>query len=232
VVSTNEEINAYGRQLTQAEIAAKAHRDFVGGLWDEIGLLQINFMKEHGLAPRHDLLDIGCGALRGGIQFIHYLDRGHYYGIDINPSLIEAGKKEIQEAGLMDKQAHLLVNGKFEAGQFGKCFDYAIAQSVFTHLPINHIVRCLAEMRKVLKPGGVFFATFFEAPSAVHLDRITHPLGGIVTNYDIDPFHYSFEEIEWMARAADMRVNLLGDWKHPRNQKMLAFGVRERGTAE
>lgn len=228
MVSANEEINAYGRQLTQANIDAKAHRNFVGGLWDEIGLLQLNFMKEQGLAPCHDLLDMGCGALRGGIHFIRYLDSGHYYGMDINPSLIEAGKEEIREAGLADKQAHLLVNAKFEAGLFGKCFDYAIAQSVFTHLPINHIVRCLTEMRKVLKPGGTFFATFFEAPAAAHLERIVHPPIGVVTNYDSDPYHYAFEEMEWMARTADMRVNLIGDWNHPRNQTMLAFRARDR----
>jgi len=228
VAGTNKEINAYGRQLTQIEIDAKAHRDLVGGLWDEIGVLQINFMKEHGLAPGHDLLDVGCGALRGGIHFMRYLDSGRYYGMDINQSLIEAGKNEIHVAGLIDKQAHLLVNAKFEAHLFGKCFDYAIAQSVFTHLPINHIVRCLAEMRKVLKPTGIFFATFFEAPSAAYLDQITHTSGGIVTNYDADPFHYSFAEFEWMAKVTNMQVNLIGDWNHPRNQKMLAFRIRER----
>lgn len=226
MTDSSEEINAYGRQLSETEIVAKEHRDFVGGLWDELGLLQIDFMKERGLAPTHELVDIGCGALRGGIHFMRYLEPGHYYGIDINSSLIEAGKKEIQEAGLADKQPHLLVNAKFEFGLFGRLFDYAIAQSVFTHLPINHIVRCLAEVRKVLKPEGAFFATFFEAPSAAHLDQIVHAQGGIVTNYDADPFHYSFQEIGWMAQIAGMRVDLIGEWKHPRDQQMLVFRIR------
>ena len=224
-------LNIYGYQLTEAEIDAKAHRDFVGGLWDEMGLLQLDFVKRHGLMPNHDLLDMGCGALRGGIQFMRYLDKGHYHGMDFNASLIEAGKREIQGAGLVEKEAHLLVNAKFEASLFGKSFDYAIAQSVFSHLPMNHIVRCLLEMRKVLKPTGVFFATFFEAPSAAHLASITHPSGEIVTNYDTDPFHYAFEEIEWMARVAGTHVNLVKDWSHPRDQKMLAFRINERRTA-
>jgi len=217
--------NSYGRQLTQAEINAKSHREYVRGMWDEIGILQFNFLKDHGLKPDHCLLDVGCGALRGGIHFARYLNNGHYYGIDINPSLIEAGKKELQDAGLLPKQSHLLVNDKFEARQFGMRFDFAIAQSVFTHLPINDIVRCLAEICGVMKPDGVFFATFFEAPSAVHLNQITHPTGGVVTNFDKDPFHYAFSDFQWMARLAGMNVNLIGDWKHPRDQKMLAFQV-------
>ncbi len=55
----------YSRQLSPAEIAAGAHRAFVGGRWDEIGRSQFEFMKQRGLLPEHKLVDIGCGALRG-----------------------------------------------------------------------------------------------------------------------------------------------------------------------
>jgi ubiquinone/menaquinone biosynthesis C-methylase UbiE len=215
----------YGRQLTQAEIDANVHRVFVGGMWDEIGILQIDFLKKQGMKPCHYFLDVGCGALRGGVHFTRYLDKGHYYGMDINASLIEAGKKELQEAGLMDKHPHLLVNGKFEVSQFGVNFDYAIAQSVFTHLPMNDIIRCLVEVRKVMKADAIFFATFFEAPATACLSQITHTPGGVVTNYDINPFHYSFEEFKWMARVSGMNARLIGEWKHPRDQRMLSFSV-------
>ncbi len=217
-------INSYGRQLTQEEIDAKAHRNFVGGMWDEIGTLQVTFLKEQGLKPSHYLLDIGCGALRGGIHFVRYLDDSHYCGIDINASLIYAGEKELQEAGLIDKQPHLLVNSMFEVSLFGKRFDYAIAVSVFTHLPMNHIIRCLIETHKVLNSNGIFYATFFEAPSPAYLGQIKHA-GGVVTNYDTDPYHYSFKEFQWMARVAGMNVRLIGNWKHPRDQKMLSFSI-------
>ena len=221
----NEGVNAYGSLLTQAEIDVKVHRDLVGGMWDELGVLQLNFLKEQGLRPCHYLLDVGCGALRGGIHFTRYLDNGHYYGIDINSSLIEAGRKELQEAGVIGKQPHLLVNDKFEASRFGRRFDYAMAQSVFTHLPMNDIIRCLVETRKVIEPGSVFFTTFFEAPSVAHLTPIMHTPGGIVTNYDSDPFHYSFEEFQWMARSAALSVKLIGEWKHPRDQRVLSFSI-------
>ena len=220
------DVNQYWRQLTAAEIAAGEHRSFVGGMWDEIGNLQIEFLKAEGLLPSHRLVDIGCGSLRGGVHFVSYLDRGNYYGLDINASLIEAGKRELAQLGLMDKQPNLLLDDKFEMCRFGVSFDYAIAVSVFTHLYMNHIARCLVEVRKVLRPEGKLFATFFEAPSPVHLAPIEHDPGGVVTNFDTDPFHYSFSEIERLSEAAGLSVEYLGDWGHPRDQRMLCFSLR------
>lgn len=57
-------IKPYGQQLTDEEILNKKYRDFVGGLWEEIGVLQFEFLKQQGLLQRHNLIDIGCGALR------------------------------------------------------------------------------------------------------------------------------------------------------------------------
>ncbi len=216
-------INVYGRQLTGAEIAAGEHRELVGGLWDELGELQFAFMTAHGLAPRDRLLDVGCGALRGGVHFVRYLDAGHYYGIDVNASLIEAGRGELAAAGLADKGAHLLVDEEFDVGRFAVTFDRAIAVSVFTHLPMNHIVKCLSEVRGVLAPRAPFFATYFEAPAEAYLEPLAHPPGGIVTRYHADPYHYAFTEMQRLARQAGLDVERIGDWGHPRGQRMLAF---------
>ena len=67
------------------------------------------------------------------------------------------------------------------------------------------------------------YATFFEAPTGAHLEPITHQPGDIITNYDSDPFHYSLDEIRAMAEIARMNVEYIGDWGHPRDQKMLCF---------
>ena len=55
----------------------------VGGMWDEIGRLQFEFLRARGLKADHWLLDIGCGCLRGGIHAIKYLKTGNYYGFCI-----------------------------------------------------------------------------------------------------------------------------------------------------
>lgn len=217
------EINAYGQQLTDEEIASGAHRNFVGGLWESIGELQFNFLVKQGLSPAHTLLDVGCGALRGGVRAVRYLDHGNFYGLDLNESLIKAGEIELRNAGLGGKSANLLVNDLFEFSTFNKLFDFAIAVSVFTHLPMNHIVRCLVEMQKVLAPAGCFYATFFEAPHSAYLSSLKHTPGEITTHYDNDPFHYSFEEMEIISNISNLHVTLIGEWDHPRNQRMLKF---------
>lgn len=56
----------------------------IGGMWEEIGQLQIDFLKSEGLLPAHRLLDIGCGTLRGGRHFIGYLDAGRYTGTELS----------------------------------------------------------------------------------------------------------------------------------------------------
>ncbi|MEH1918614.1 class I SAM-dependent methyltransferase [Nostoc sp.] len=216
-------INSYWQQWTNEEIATGKHRDMVGGLWDEMGCLQFEFLKQQGLLPEHSLLDVGCGSLRGGVHFVRYLDAGQYCGLDINASLIEAGKAELAAQGLLDKRPQLLVNEGFEFSRFEVQFDFALAVSVFTHLFMNHISRCLLEVKKVLKPNGKFYASFFQASHTVCLSPLVHQPGNITTFYDSDPFHYSPDELKMLAENAGLCVELIGDWEHPRSQKMVCI---------
>jgi ubiquinone/menaquinone biosynthesis C-methylase UbiE len=192
-------------------------------MWDEIGKLQFDFLRDRGLLPRHKLLDIGCGALRGGIHFVNYLDAGNYYGLDLNRSLIDAGRHELGRAGLTHKNPNLVVSDRFELQLFNEEFDYLLAVSVFTHLFANHILRCLAEVRNVLAADGRFFATFFAAPHSTHLAPIIHQPGQVKTEYDRDPFHYSADEMRAMAKLAGLAVEIIGEWDHPRAQQMVVF---------
>ncbi len=72
-------------------VAVLGQRNYVGGLWDELGKLQFEFMVAQGLRPHHVFLDVACGSLRGGRLFIPYLDRGNYLGLDKERGLIRAG---------------------------------------------------------------------------------------------------------------------------------------------
>ena len=40
-------INDYWQRLSEEDIAAGKHRDFVGGIWDDIGRLQLEFLKQN-----------------------------------------------------------------------------------------------------------------------------------------------------------------------------------------
>jgi SAM-dependent methyltransferase len=211
------------REFTADEIAAGVHRSFVGGSWDTHGFTQLNYLKSRGLAQSDKVLDIGCGCFRAGRHLIDYLNPGNYFGVEANRSLIQAG----YDVELTDEQrarvpiTNLRANDRFD-GEFGVRFDLALAQSVFSHVSLNHIRLCLYRLAKVVRPGGVFLATFFEKPPSTPLDAIfsadKRPFFA-----EQDVFWYYRSDLRWAAASSPWRVRYIGDWGHPAGQRMMEF---------
>lgn len=202
------------------------HRAVIGGLWDELGELQFNFLVANGLTPLSKLIDVGCGCLRGGVHFIDYLESGNYFGIDRSAELLEKGYSvELEQAGLTEKlpRENLICNDEFDLGAIAEPADFAIAQSLFSHLPGDDIVLCLKRLAPKIKSGGRFFATFFAAPeSHPHSQPLDHP-GGIRTFSSRDPYHYRVADIVSLCEGLPWEVIYRGTWNHPRDQHMLEF---------
>ena len=199
----------------------------MGGRWEEIGKLQFDFLVAQGLEPEHFLLDVGCGSLRGGVHFIRYLRSGHYFGVDINREILDAGRFELEKNDLAHKTVTLVQSGEFDFDALGRSFDYALAQSLFTHLPLNSIVVCLMRLEGVLNKGGKFFATFLENPEGKRrLEPRAHPKVRdmeLVTYFDKDPYHYDFATFEWICEGTSLSVERIGGWGHPRDQMIMVF---------
>jgi len=117
----------------------------------------------------------------------------------------------------------MLVNAHLELCLLAKKREFALAQSVFTHLPLKHIRRCLFELAKCVKQGGKFYATFFECSSESLYTLTTHQPGGIITYMDSDPYHYQLQDFFWLIKGLLWTISYIGDWKHPRGQKILCF---------
>jgi len=203
------------------------HRDIIGGLWEEIGPGQLEFLKGEGLKPHHRLLDIGCGCLRGGVHFVSYLDPGNYYGLDSNQTLLDAGFEiEIPANGLIGRlsKEHLRQSDRFELAAFDQKFDYGLAFSVFTHITLNAVRTCIENWSMAAAPGALLYATYFAAPSfePTSLAR-TQPGAGIVTYGDRDPFHYRIEDLAFVGRQSGWRVSDVAAFSHPRGQRMARF---------
>lgn len=211
----------YGKPLSEEAIGQGRHRIRVGGQWEKLGSLQLEFMIAQGLRPKHRLLDVGCGALRAGIRFVDYLQPGGYYGIDINQTLLDAGYERELPDGLRPKlpREHLRATDRFDC-DFGVLFDFAIAQSVFTHVSLNHIRLCLFQVAKVMAPGGRLLASYFEAPRAHPVDE-PRPSGGLWT--ERNAFFYYRSDLSYAAQWAPWRVRYIGEWGHPRRQHMVEF---------
>jgi hypothetical protein len=123
------------------------HRGYVGGLWEIIGQLQFDFLVAQGLTPAHCLLDIACGALRGGVHFIPYLAPGNYLGLEKEQILIALGiDKELEAAVYQQKHPEFVISACFDFHKFSKKPHFSIAQSLFTHLTPEDIGLCLRNL--------------------------------------------------------------------------------------
>ncbi|MFC5343995.1 class I SAM-dependent methyltransferase [Brevundimonas staleyi] len=203
-----------------------AHRQIIGGLWDEIGDHQMAFLKAQGLTPNDRLLDVGCGSLRLGARAIAYLDAGRYFGTDISETLIDAGRAQELDDALRARapRDHFAVNDDFDFGFLPEPVDVAIAQSVFTHLPFNHLRRCLARLAPHMAVGGRFFVTYFDCPedADLYLPRRQEPAGVVTHDYQ-DPYHYRMSDLERAVDRAPWRYQPIGDWNHPRGQQICVY---------
>lgn len=216
----------YDRAAIADAIRDGQHRETIGGLWDEMGAHQMAFLIARGMQPSDRLLDVGCGSLRLGVHAIAYLDAGRYFGTDLNPDLIDAGReRELDDAQrLKAPRSQFASDDAFDFGFLPEPMDFAIAQSVFTHLPLNHLRRCLATLRPHMAESGQFLVTYFDCPTERSLfEPMTQPRGGVVTHDYMDPYHYRLADMAWAAEQTGWRLEPIGDWSHPRNQSIVAF---------
>lgn len=213
----------YSKDLIRQAVGRGEHRGSVGGFWDEIGQLQRDFLVSRGLEHDAYVVDIGCGCLRAGIHLVEYLSPNHYYGVDISEDLIAAGYDvELAAAGLQHKlrRDNLICDGDFQFARLNQQFDVALAQSLFTHLPFNHIRLCLERLAPHMREQGVLYATFFLSGEASWAEPQHHDRGDVTTFPTQDPYHYRLEDIEFAVRGTSWNVTEVIDWPHPRDQMM------------
>lgn len=216
----------YDLQATRREVEAKRHREHVGGLWEEIGSLTTAYLVARGLRPTDYVLDVGCGALRVGVKLVDYLEPAHYFGVDLSADLLRAGY-ELELGDYLQKRlprSHLVQEGdfRFERLPTRRPFDVALAQSLFTHLPLDRLRVCLIRLAAVVAPGGTFFATFFVCPNEEGRDEpVQHFPGGVTTFATRDPYHYHVNEIRLATRGLPWQASEPLEWGHPRDQRMV-----------
>ena len=199
----------------QLGIQEIGHRAYVGGHWDKIGKLQFDFLVKEGLQPHHYLLDIACGSLRAGVHFIPYLEPGHYLGIEKEEGLIHAAiEKELDRELYRRKKPCLVVSAAFEFDKFQDRPHYALAQSLFTHLPPPLIDTCFKKLRQFIRDDGVFYATFQQ--TEVEISNPSEP-------HDHGYFGYTRQQMENFGTRNGWTAEYIGDWNHPRRQKIVRF---------
>ena len=131
------------------------------------------FVNDAGLQKGHHFLDVGSGIGRVAIPLTGYLDTtARYEGFDAIEQGVEWCRRKISSRfqnfsfSYVPLQNDLYRNTGMDAGTFqfpyrNNQFDFVAVISVFTHLLPPEVENYLEEIWRVLKPGGICFATFF-----------------------------------------------------------------------
>ncbi len=122
------------------------------------------------------VLDVGCGTGNLTLTAQSYAGpSGKVYGIDAAPEMIEVAKSKASRSGLdVVFQVGLIEQLAFPDATF----DVVISRLVMHHLPDDLKRKGLAEMLRVLKPGGHLVIADFNPPINPVLRYITSPLVG------------------------------------------------------
>jgi SAM-dependent methyltransferase len=128
-----------------------------------------------------DVLDVGCGSGRALCEMAAAYPRSRFLGVDLCEDTIAAARAEAAHRGL--------TNARFEVGddtRLGKVSAFDLV----TGFDVVHDQRdpagLLREIRRVLRPGGVFLCQDIAASS--HLEKnIGHPLCPFI--YTISTMH-------------------------------------------
>lgn len=117
-------------------------------------VLQVKaLVYELNLAGHEKVLDVGCGSGLLSLEVIRHLrDGGQFTGIDMSPNMLDLCRRKLTSAGYSN---FTLAVGDSLALDFADgTFDIIVSSNVIPF--VGDQDRFVHEIRRVLKPGGVF----------------------------------------------------------------------------
>jgi len=175
--------------------------------YDLIAAMTFNLLTTLGLRQHHSLLDVGCGSLRIGRLLIPYLNQAKYFGVEPIEWRVEEGmKRELGQALVQIKRPTFFFSDSPEVVVQAKVsFDFALAQSIFSHCGLDLIGGWLSAVSRSLAQDGALVATFLPGEEDSLRTGWVYP----------ECVNYRPATLERAAAEANLRFEIL-DWKHPR----------------
>lgn len=195
------------------------------------------FVTLGGLRRDHRVLDLGCGIGRMAVPLTQYLSgRAAYLGIDVVEDGIRWSQERISAQYPNFRFLHVDVRhpiynpgGTIPAAALrlpvdDEAIDFAVAASLFTHLPASEMLDYAGEIARMLSPGGRCFCTFFVMNEA---NRAAVRRGGARLPFDPDgagPEHFAYadnplaavayDELWLIDRLASRGLSVVGSFHH------------------
>lgn len=217
--------------------------DYVGGSdFKATGYEFLRYFTEYGgLKPDHAVLDIGSGIGRMAIPLTNYLRQGRYEGVEIVTTGVDWCQQHISTRypnfhfhhnDIYNKSYN--PKGSVKASEYrfpfeDGTFDFVFLTSVFTHMLTADVEHYIAEIARMLKPGGRVLSTWLflndesrrcmSANPGVH--QLVHPVSGnehlLVVNpvspEDATGYEQDFVESLFMKNGLQPEGDVLyGSW--------------------
>jgi SAM-dependent methyltransferase len=178
------------------------------------GRCQLEILLKHGLVPDDSVLDVGCGALRGGWWLMNFLRPHRYFGIEPNANMLNAGKEVmLGDELLSEKRPTFSNNDNFDLSVFGEKFDFVIARSVWTHTSKKQISRMLDSFIENSKPNACLLASVVKPKGGKKDEKGEYEgdewVGRSHTSDNHGMVYYTFESIDRLSRKAGLRATKL-----------------------
>ena len=135
----------------------------------QIGRLRKATVEQALIQSGDSVLDVGCGTGEVTIPAKRRAEHGRVYGIDPAPEMIAVARKKADRKGLdIDFRV-----GVIEALPFpDSSMDVVTSSLMMHHLPDDLKVRGLAEIYRVLQPGGRLLIADFMRPTGTVLNHL------------------------------------------------------------
>lgn len=183
---------------------------FGGGDFLKIGRNLVDRMRTWaGLAPEARVLDVGCGAGRAAVPLTAFLiPEARYEGMDTYPFGIDWAAANITPHfpnfrfrfidvfnSLYNPAAQVRAS-EFVFPYGDRAFDFALLNSVFTHMLPEDVLGYARQLARVLEPGGRVYCTWFllnaEARERLRVNpgatnRLEHRFGSFFVDNPADP---------------------------------------------
>jgi len=201
--------------------------------------IALALVRDAGLRADSDVLEIGSGLGRPAIPLTRVLTQGTYHGIEIVGKAVDWCRQNISAHYPNFSFHHYDIHNAFYNPQGvgwvattrlpfpDNSFDIVFMASVMTHLNIEDARAYLAEIHRVLKPGGRLWATWFIVDQSMEQTILEAgnsrvPLGwtggdGVYyTNAERNTLAVAFRESLVRAMHAESRLQITsmprGEW--------------------
>jgi ubiquinone/menaquinone biosynthesis C-methylase UbiE len=121
-----------------------------------------------GLQGGERVLDAGCGTGLTTLRIAEQYPDCVVHGIDLSPKMIEAAQKDATESGLaVDLRIGSITNLPYPEASF----DVVFTNIMYHHLDLTEKRQAVAEITRVLEPGGCYVSAEFGPRARNPLER-------------------------------------------------------------